>query len=94
MELGKVDLGALEQDEMFDEAVRIILTSQRGSSSLLQRRLGVGYSRASRLIEQMAQAGIVGEYRGSQARDVLMTLDEYEALKSQMAQEVADGLTD
>lgn len=72
-----------ERDELFDQAVRLILESQRGSVSLLQRRLTVGYSRASRLIDQMAGAGIVGEYKGSQAREVLMSLEEWDGLKAE-----------
>jgi len=94
MSIGKVDLSMAERDELFDQAVRIVLESRRGSVSLLQRKLGIGYSRASRLIEQMGQAGIVGDYKGSQAREVSMTLEEYEAMKSQMDQEVSEGLTD
>jgi len=81
---GGVD-GGESRDPLFDEAVRIILESKRGSVSLLQRRLNVGYSRASRLIDQMAQAGIVGDHKGSQAREVAMTLDEWEALRAQVA---------
>lgn len=68
-----------ERDALFDEAARVIIESGRGSVSLLQRRLTIGYGRASRLIDQMAEAGIVGAYKGSQAREVIMTLDEYEA---------------
>ncbi|NLX06719.1 MAG: DNA translocase FtsK [Phycisphaerae bacterium] len=94
MQIGKVSLDGLEKDEFFDEAVRLVLESKRGSVSLLQRKLNVGYSRASRLIEQMAAAGIVGDYKGSQAREVSMTIDEYEALKAQMQTEVDDGMTD
>ncbi len=94
MQIGKVDLSMAERDEMFDQAVRIVLESQRGSVSLLQRKLGIGYSRASRLIEQMGIAGIVGDYKGSQARECTMTLEEYDKMKSQMNQEVAEGLTD
>ena len=75
-----------ERDELFDDAVRVVLESQRGSVSLLQRRLTIGYSRASRLIEEIADAGIIGEYKGSQAREVNMTLEEFEALKSQAEQ--------
>jgi S-DNA-T family DNA segregation ATPase FtsK/SpoIIIE len=67
------------QDPLFDEAVRIILESQRGSVSLLQRKLGIGYGRASRLVDLMAAAGIVGEYKGSQAREVLFTLEDWDA---------------
>ncbi|NLE29961.1 MAG: DNA translocase FtsK [Phycisphaerae bacterium] len=94
MQIGKVDLAAGERDEMFDDAVRIVLASRRGSVSLLQRKLAIGYSRASRLIEQMGVAGIVGDYKGSQAREVMMTLEEYEDLRSSMNQEVSDGMTD
>ena len=72
------------RDPLFDDAVRIVLQSKRGSVSLLQRRLTIGYSRASRLIEQMGAAGIVGEYKGSQAREVLITLDEWDALRAQV----------
>jgi S-DNA-T family DNA segregation ATPase FtsK/SpoIIIE len=94
MQIGKVDLSAGERDEMFDEAVRIVLASRRGSVSLLQRKLAIGYSRASRLIEQMGAAGIVGDYKGSQAREVMMTLEEYEDMRGHMQQEISDGLTD
>jgi len=78
-----------ERDPLFDEAVRIVLETRRGSVSLLQRRLTIGYGRASRLIDQMAEAGIVGDYKGSQAREVNMTLEEWEALREQMAREIA-----
>jgi len=70
-----------EKDELFDKAVEIILGTQRGSVSLLQRRLQVGYSRASRIIDQMADAGLLGDYKGSQARECLMTLEEWQALQ-------------
>ena len=69
------------KDELYEEAVRIILETQRGSVSLLQRRLEIGYSRAARLIDLMAEDGIVGEYKGSQAREVFVTLDEWESQK-------------
>jgi S-DNA-T family DNA segregation ATPase FtsK/SpoIIIE len=72
-----------ERDPLFDDAVRIVLETKRGSVSLLQRRLNVGYSRASRLIEQMFRSGMLGDYKGSQAREVTMTLEEYEAIKAQ-----------
>jgi len=67
-----------ERDELFNDAVRIVLESQRGSVSLLQRKLGIGYSRAARLIDLMAETGLVGDYKGSQAREVLYTLEEWE----------------
>ncbi|MEE9211150.1 MAG: DNA translocase FtsK 4TM domain-containing protein [Phycisphaeraceae bacterium] len=72
-----------ERDPLFDEAVNVVLQSKRGSVSLLQRRLTIGYGRASRLIEQMAEAGIIGEYKGSQAREVNITLDEWDAIRAQ-----------
>ena len=67
-----------ERDALYPEAVRIVLETQRGSVSLLQRRLEIGYSRAARLIDMMAEAAIVGDYKGSQAREVLMALEEWE----------------
>ncbi|MBS3763934.1 MAG: DNA translocase FtsK 4TM domain-containing protein, partial [Planctomycetes bacterium] len=70
-------------DELYDEAVRIILQTERGSVSLLQRRLSVGYSRAARLIDMMAEDGIVGPHRGSQAREVLLTLEEWEEARGE-----------
>jgi S-DNA-T family DNA segregation ATPase FtsK/SpoIIIE len=71
-----------EQDELFDEAVRVILKSKRGSASLLQRALAIGYTRATRLLELMEQAGLVGEYKGSKAREVLMSLEEWERMQA------------
>jgi S-DNA-T family DNA segregation ATPase FtsK/SpoIIIE len=59
-------------DELFDEAVRFVVMHQQGSISLIQRRLKVGYSRAARLIDEMEQAGIVGSFTGSKAREVLV----------------------
>jgi len=73
----------MEKDELYEEAVRIVLESQRGSVSLLQRRLEIGYTRAARLIDVMAMDGLVGEYKGSKAREVLMTLEDWEARQAQ-----------
>ena len=66
-----------EKDEFFDKAAEIVLATQRGSVSLLQRRLQIGYSRASRIIDQMAEAGLLGQYKGSQARECLMSLEDW-----------------
>ncbi len=86
--------GDFEKDELFDDACKIVCETKRGSVSLLQRRLTIGYSRASRLIEQMAATGIVGEFKGEgQPREATMTLEEYEAMKAQMATDQADGMT-
>ncbi len=84
----------MPRDELFDEAVRVVLQSKRGSVSLLQRKLSIGYARSSRMIEMMAAAGILGEYKGSQAREVLMTLEEYEAIRNQMDEDGEDGYAD
>jgi S-DNA-T family DNA segregation ATPase FtsK/SpoIIIE len=83
----------MEKDELFDDAVRVVLETKRGSVSLLQRRLTIGYSRASRLIEQMAAAGIVGEYKGSQAREAQLTLEEWEAMKAAEQTDADSGMT-
>jgi S-DNA-T family DNA segregation ATPase FtsK/SpoIIIE len=85
--------GEMEKDELFDDAVRIVLETKRGSVSLLQRRLTIGYSRASRLIEQMAQTGIVGDYKGSQAREAMLTLEEWDAMKAQQQVDADSGMT-
>ncbi len=75
-------LDEAEKDPLFDEAVKIIIETKRGSVSLLQRRLTIGYSRASRLIDQMRSAGIVGAYKGSQASEVMITMDDWESIKA------------
>jgi S-DNA-T family DNA segregation ATPase FtsK/SpoIIIE len=61
-----------QRDELFEDAARIVITHQQGSVSLLQRRLKVGYSRAARLIDFLEEAGIVGPFEGSKARQVLV----------------------
>jgi len=60
------------EDELFDEAARIVIHAEQGSVSLLQRRLRVGYSRAGRLLDLLEDAGIVGPFEGSKAREVLV----------------------
>ena len=59
-------------DELIPEAARIVVMHNQGSTSLLQRRLKVGYSRAGRLMDQLEQLGVVGPFQGSKARDVLV----------------------
>jgi S-DNA-T family DNA segregation ATPase FtsK/SpoIIIE len=92
--LKTVDTSEMSRDELFDDAVRIVLETKRGSVSLLQRRLNIGYARASRIIEMMAASGILGEYKGSQAREVIMTLEEYERIREQMEADAEAGFQD
>jgi S-DNA-T family DNA segregation ATPase FtsK/SpoIIIE len=68
-----------DKDEVYEEAVKLILETQQASVSVLQRRLGLGYTRAARLIDMMEDEGIVGPYQGSKPRDILTTLEEYQA---------------
>lgn len=69
--------GSTDRDDLFSDAARIIVRSQQGSVSLLQRKLSVGYSRAARIVDQLEDAGIVGPFEGSKARQVLVA-DEFE----------------
>lgn len=80
-------LAAAQEDPMFDRAVEIVLESGRGSVSLLQRRLAIGYTRSSRLIDLMGIAGIISDHKGSVARDVLITIDQWEAMKRLAAED-------
>ncbi len=84
-------LSAAERDPLFIKAVEIIVESGRGSVSLLQRRLAIGYTRASRLIDQMGLAGIIGEHKGSVAREVIVTPEEWEQMRRMMEEGEADG---
>jgi S-DNA-T family DNA segregation ATPase FtsK/SpoIIIE len=74
------DRDPTEVDDLYDAAARFIIGTQRGSASLLQRKFAIGYTRASRLIDLMAEEGVLGEYKGSQAREVQLTLEEWVAL--------------
>jgi S-DNA-T family DNA segregation ATPase FtsK/SpoIIIE len=65
------------QDDMFKDAVRVVVDSGKASASLLQRRLRVGYARAARLVEEMEEQGIIGPADGARPRDVLVgSVDE------------------
>jgi S-DNA-T family DNA segregation ATPase FtsK/SpoIIIE len=68
------------RDELFDEALKLVVRHQQGSISLLQRRLKIGYSRAARLIDQLEAAGVVGAFDGSKAREVLMDESQLEGM--------------
>jgi S-DNA-T family DNA segregation ATPase FtsK/SpoIIIE len=82
-------LAAAQEDPMFNRAVEIVLETQRGSVSLLQRRLAIGYTRASRLIDLMGIAGILGEHKGSVAREVQISIEEWDAMKKQAEADLA-----
>jgi S-DNA-T family DNA segregation ATPase FtsK/SpoIIIE len=84
-------LNAAEKDPLFEKAVEIIIESGRGSVSLLQRRLAIGYGRASRLVDQMGLAGILGEHNGSVAREVVITMDDWKRMKAMAEEHAADG---
>jgi len=87
-------LKAAQEDPMFTRAVEIVLETKRGSVSLLQRRLAIGYTRSSRLIDLMGISGIISDHKGSVARDVLITPEEWEMMKILAAEEAkAKGLT-
>ena len=67
-----------EDDPVFDEAVEIVVSSGQASVSMLQRRLKLGYSRATRLVDQMEERGIVGPFEGSKPRAVLITKSDWQ----------------
>jgi S-DNA-T family DNA segregation ATPase FtsK/SpoIIIE len=68
---GKVD-DPSERDALFNQAAEIVVSTQQGSASLLQRRLKLGYNRAGRLVDQLESAGVIGPFEGSKAREVLI----------------------
>jgi S-DNA-T family DNA segregation ATPase FtsK/SpoIIIE len=82
---GSGEGGAMDRvrarDELYEQAIEILVREGRGSTSLLQRALGIGYGRAARLIDFMAEDGIVGNYNGSQAREVLLKPEQWAAMK-------------
>ena len=71
-ELEGKDFDLSDRDTLFNDAARLIVQNQIGSTSLLQRRMKLGYNRAGRLMDQLEAAGIVGPNQGSKARDVLI----------------------
>jgi len=70
-ESGVIDVDLRKRDPMFEEAAKLVVQHQQGSTSLIQRKLSIGYNRAGRIIDQLEAAGVVGPFEGSKARDVL-----------------------
>jgi DNA segregation ATPase FtsK/SpoIIIE, S-DNA-T family len=69
------DFDLSDRDPLFEDAARLIVSNQVGSTSLIQRRMKLGYNRAGRLMDQLEAAGVVGPNQGSKARDVLIKTD-------------------
>ncbi|MCL8007669.1 DNA translocase FtsK [Gelidibacter japonicus] len=82
-----LDVDISDRDKLFREAAEVIVTAQQGSASLLQRKLKLGYNRAGRLIDQLEAAGIVGQFEGSKARQVLVP--DLVALDQLLADEIS-----
>ena len=80
-----------DRDELYEAAIDMVVREGRGSVSLLQRSLGIGYGRAARLIDFMAEDGIVGPYNGSQAREILLSLEQWEQMSGQAAAAAPDS---
>ena len=77
------------KDDMLEEAVKLVVESGRVSTSLLQRRLGIGYPRASRLIDQLEEEGVIGPADGNKPREVLWQEDKDEADYEEFEKDVA-----
>ncbi len=75
-ESNKLDFDPDDRDPLFEEAAQLIVTHQQGSTSLIQRKMKLGYNRAGRIIDQLEAAGVVGPFEGSKAREVLLP-DQY-----------------
>jgi len=73
---GSLDVDIADRDPMFEDAAKLLVATQQGSTSLIQRKLKLGYNRAGRIVDQLEAAGIVGPFEGSKARQVLIP-DEY-----------------
>ena len=74
----KAGPSASAEDELFEDALRLVLDMGQASSSMLQRRFGIGYNRAARLVDTMEELGIVGQYAGSKPREVVISRQEAE----------------
>ncbi len=86
---GGVDLDDGDRDSMFEEAARLVVQTQQGSTSLIQRKLKLGYNRAGRIVDQLEAAGVLGAFEGSKARRVLIPNEA--ALQAHLNGSVAAG---
>ena len=85
----------LDGDEMLPAAVEVILETGQASVSMLQRRLKLGYARAARIVDEMEEKGIVGPYMGSMPRNILITKEQWNAMRSSGTEQIAfDDLSD
>ena len=82
---GSAEGGDDDSDELLEQAISVVVEAGMASTSLLQRRLKVGYARAARLVDEMEDRGIVGPFEGSKPRQVLMTKDQYYERKTMTA---------
>ncbi|MEM6777114.1 MAG: DNA translocase FtsK [Planctomycetota bacterium] len=79
---GDLDVESLrKKDDLYESAIEVVIREGRGSLSLIQRCLGIGYGRAARLIDYMAEDGIVGQYNGSKSREVLVSMSQWQAMQ-------------
>ena len=79
-------------DEMLPAAVEVILETGQASVSMLQRRLKLGYARAARIVDEMEERGIVGPFEGAKPRQLLITRDQWEMMKSGVNEPVPDEI--
>ena len=78
---GGDDLGDGDEDDMLPQAIEAVVEAGMASTSMLQRRLKLGYSRAARLVDQMEERGIVGPFEGSKPRQVLVSKEQWQEMK-------------
>ncbi|MCB0194542.1 MAG: DNA translocase FtsK 4TM domain-containing protein [Anaerolineae bacterium] len=83
-----------DKDDLLQEAVKLVIDSNRASTSLLQRRLGIGYPRASRLMDQLEEEGVIGPADGSRPREVFWSDDKDEAEYDEFEQDVQGGVVE